>query len=75
MTENKAHAAGGEPVVDPAADRQPGELLELVVGTEEVDVDAGDHLGDREVGDRGEKPFGRPRETRHSNEELETAAG
>ena len=55
-------AAGREAVFDAAAHGQPGELLQLVVGPEQVDVDAGDHLGDREVGDRRERGLAEPEE-------------
>jgi hypothetical protein len=43
-----------EGAVDPQLDRLAGEVLELLVGPEQVDLDPGDHLGDRQVGNRGE---------------------
>src|SRR6266540_3187692 len=39
---------------DAGVDRQAGELLQLLVRLEQVHLDAGDHLGDRQVRDVGE---------------------
>ena len=45
----------GEPVGDPELDRELGQLLDLIVRPEQVDLDPGHHLGDRLVRDGREQ--------------------
>ena len=47
-------------VGDAALDRQAGQAAQLLVGAEQIDLDAGDHLGDRQVGDAGEDLLAEP---------------
>src|ERR671910_771420 len=51
-----------EGAVDAAVDGQAGQLLELLVRLEQVDLDPGDHLGDGQVGDAGEGLLAEPEE-------------
>ena len=47
---------------DAQVDGQAGQALELLVGPEQVDVHAGHHLGDAQVGDRRERLLAEPEE-------------
>ena len=65
LLEGEAHLVGiveVEDVVEAGVDGLLGQHLELLVRPEQVDLHAGDHLGDAEVGDRREGLLAEPEE-------------